>query len=728
MTSEDLIANRYRVIRVLGRGGFAVTYLCHDNTGGRLVAVKELAVTDTSGRLVSKFLDEAKLLVKLRTPGVVKIFDAFRWGETAYLVMDYIEGAKTVAQVLKERERLSVSDAKLTLESLAETLQVIHERGYLHRDIKPSNILISSNGEPLLMDFGSAREWFEDATVRHTAMVTPGYSPIEQLSESGKRGPATDLYSLAATGYELLTGVIPPSAPDRIGGKPLPLFSTFRDDVPIELEETLRATLSIKASDRPQSASEFLDLLRFVEGANHEVQSSDLDRMDAILDRLNELKFSHRECPACGSVLENPKPIKPGTCPVCRSGSIVLRDLEFVTCAACMTGVLQRIQNLPIHFCPQCRVGQLSSKGLLKKRLDCNVCGAAFQKTKKEYSLLKLGSAKDEGAKWLSEMATEGQTFSEEFLLDRSGRSEWIRVCDDCGAQWDEVLNSKLKLTYDPSNKLSEYATQSLTEEEWARLSQSLSLDAGNAICNTCDADYFLEEDSVTLLDAERDAFGFLHLYQGRRLQRNQISWLAVGKLSGENGLLCRDCGIEFDYSGDYLRLREAPGPPLSFWIGKPLPFEDWHRVSRGLPQHNEQDQFIERFNNILKRELLTGNIEWDANESNVCWSSTARAVDAHDRTKLIGPKGHIKIKDGILEFQSRLSRMQIPLDAISDIEAMEDVISLKALGHREVLRFKIEPIELQIPLRSGTYDLLLTASDLQNLLSEPDFTEAHLP
>lgn len=739
-----LVANRYRVEKVLGRGGFAVTYLCSDDTANRQVAVKELAPlsatrdsngelrlgadTEASNRLISQFMEESKLLAKLRVPGVVRIFDAFRSAGTAFSVMEFIEGAKTLSQVLKERGRLTVEEAKLTLEALATALQGVHDRGFLHRDIKPSNILITPQGEPLLIDFGSAREWHQDATVRHTALVTPGYSPIEQLSESGRRGPSSDIYSLAATGYELLSGEIPPSAPDRIGGKPLPLLSNFRDDVPPELEEAIRAGLSIKASDRPQSATEFVQLISYVSNQNTEFSGSELDRMDAALDRLKNLKFAARECPACGSVLETPKPLKAGNCPVCRAGQIESRSLTFDNCASCLTGVLKRVHNNPLHFCPQCRIGELKSRGLLKRNFECNLCAAAFERLGKGYKVIRLGNTNEESSQWIREMTREGQLFSEDFFLDRAGRSEWIRVCDSCGAQWDELQNSKMRLVHEPLNRLSEYSSTQLTEDEWARLSLSLPLDAGNACCNSCGADFFLEVDYITLLDADRDAFGFLHQYQGRRLKLSQLPWLAVGKISGENGLLCRDCGLEFDTVGDYLRLRETPGPPLSFWLGKALPFEDWHRVSRGLPQRNEQQEYLEKFDQLLKKEILAGNIEWGSDDSEVRWSSGSRLLESGDSKKVMGTKGKLVIWNGILEFQARFSRKQFPIDAITDASAEGGTLSLKIDGERDKLTLEVEPVEMQVSLRSGDYEVRLDASDLANLLMQPEFSELPMP
>ncbi len=732
LPKDFVIADRYQVLGVLGTGGFAISYKCLDTLSAKVVAVKELAPQDSerlnngylkfadapevASRLAIQFIEEAKILSKLRIEGVVKTFDAFKSNGTAYCVMEFVEGSKTLAQILNEKHYLSVPETRIIVEHLCVSLTQVHEKGILHRDIKPSNILITKEGIPILIDFGAAREWELDKTQRHTTMITPGYSPIEQLSEVGRRGPASDIYSLCATAYHMLAGFAPPSAPDRIGGEPLKLFANVRSDVPNEIEEAIRYGLSIKASDRPQSALELKELFSIQYQSHDSVELTEIEKMDSTLDRLHFLKFTAKECPGCGSVLESPKPIRNGACPVCRDGKIVFRNLSFSNCASCKTGVLRRVHNLPFKFCPQCRLGELVSKGLIRKTFDCNLCGCQFQKNGSEYELTKPGNPKLQQSDLLRTLAESGHSFSSEFLLDYSTRSEWIRICDSCASQWDE-LDHQLLLVFDASDTLTDYKGKWVTEEEWARLSLSLPLDSGNAICESCQADYFCEEEFITLLDAERDAFGFLSQFQGRRLKIDSIPWIAIGKLSGNNGLLCRDCGTEFDNAGDYLRLVEAPGPPLSFWIGKPLMFEDWHRVARGLPQLAFQEQYLQDFKGVIKREILAGNIDWDSNRENQRWSSIARQVDPENKTNHLSGKGKLNLVDGILEFAVKFSKKQIPIDAIRSAESEKEFLTIVISGEREPLCFLIDPVELQVPLRSGTYDVELTAADLQSLL-----------
>ena len=119
--------------------------------------------------------------------------------------------------VLARSGRLDVDGALDILYQLLETLEGIHAESVIHRDIKPANILVLKNGETELIDFGAAREWHADVTLHHTVLFTPGYAPLEQMTERGKRGPASDIYSLSATMYHCLTGTVPPSAAERYG-------------------------------------------------------------------------------------------------------------------------------------------------------------------------------------------------------------------------------------------------------------------------------------------------------------------------------------------------------------------------------------------------------------------------------------------------------------------------------------------------------------------------------
>jgi formylglycine-generating enzyme required for sulfatase activity/predicted Ser/Thr protein kinase len=269
----------YRVGKVLGRGGFGITYLGSQQRLGRTVALKEFfplgcrrqgqAVWVGSGvsaedlRLSrERFLEEARVLSRFRHPGIVRIYDFFEENDSAYMAMEYL-GGKTLAALLKERgSPFHESDAVETIVRAAEALIEVHEAGWLHRDLKPENILREESGRVALIDFGSARAFTAGRTRRMTAMVTHGYAPLEQYGENAKFGPYTDIYALGATLYHLLTGEPPPSATDRAVGAELTPVRSLRPEASAATERAVTAALQIAIALRPQTVSEWLNLLR----------------------------------------------------------------------------------------------------------------------------------------------------------------------------------------------------------------------------------------------------------------------------------------------------------------------------------------------------------------------------------------------------------------------------------------------------------------------------------
>ena len=223
----------YEILRVLGAGGFGITYLAFDHTLDGPVAIKEyfpaglaartddrrVAAASTESRDVfawglDRFIDEARTMHRFRHPNVVRAHRVVKAHGTAYIVMEYVEG-ESLAAILESRGRLPAAAWRRWLDPLLDGLAHIHGLGYLHRDIKPANIVVRvEDGEPVLIDFGAARAAARDRT--HTRVLTPEYAPIEQHSSQAAQGPPTDIYALAAVSCRVLTGAAPPSAPDRM--------------------------------------------------------------------------------------------------------------------------------------------------------------------------------------------------------------------------------------------------------------------------------------------------------------------------------------------------------------------------------------------------------------------------------------------------------------------------------------------------------------------------------
>ena len=224
----------YRIDKVLGQGGFGITYLAYDNNLHKNVAIKEYLpielavregdssvqpVTEDRGEQfhwgLDRFLNEARTLAQFDHPNIVRVHAVFEDNNTGYMVMNYEQGV-SLGEKLKGRKTLEETELLKYLIPILGGLEVIHHSGFIHRDIKPDNIFIRNDGSPVLLDFGSARQALGGQTRTLTSLVTPGYAPYEQYyAKSNEQGPWSDIYGLGATLYRAVTGVAPMDAVDR---------------------------------------------------------------------------------------------------------------------------------------------------------------------------------------------------------------------------------------------------------------------------------------------------------------------------------------------------------------------------------------------------------------------------------------------------------------------------------------------------------------------------------
>ncbi len=235
MDPNTILQDRYIVGRVIGYGGFGVTYIGWDGKLEKKVAIKEYFPSEFSSRIpgqtalvvfgdekrkqfydgLEKFVDEAKRLAKFQNEdGIVKVFDSFTENGTAYIVMEYLDG-ENLKTMLEREKSIPEEKAIQMMLPILDSLDNIHKQGIIHRDISPDNVFITKSGDVKLIDFGASRY----ATTSHsrslTVVVKQGYSPEEQYRSRGDQGPHTDVYSLAATLYKMITGKTPPDAMER---------------------------------------------------------------------------------------------------------------------------------------------------------------------------------------------------------------------------------------------------------------------------------------------------------------------------------------------------------------------------------------------------------------------------------------------------------------------------------------------------------------------------------
>lgn len=285
LRQNTILIGRYRIEDVLGKGGFGITYKAMDQEKNQAVAIKEYYPAGLSSRRSDsqevipftkksaeyyeygkkQFLEEAERLHRFRRePGIVSVRQFFTSNNTAYFVMEFVEG-RDLKQYLQERGgRIGWHQACDILLPVMRTLEQVHKEGIIHRDIAPDNIFIDKYGNAKLLDFGAARSNLGNESGSVDAIVKHGFSPIEQYSRNSKsQGTFTDVYALAATFYYVITGTIPEDSMDRLassGADKIDLLKSPRDlgaDCPPALEKVLRTGLAIRSENRFQTMREF---------------------------------------------------------------------------------------------------------------------------------------------------------------------------------------------------------------------------------------------------------------------------------------------------------------------------------------------------------------------------------------------------------------------------------------------------------------------------------------
>lgn len=275
-----LLEDRYLIGRVLGCGGFGITYKAFDILNQCFCAIKEfvplglvareedgirLSVTSRSNledfeHGKKRFMEESEVLRQLTdVPEVVKVTDYFTQNDTAYFVMEYLEGATLKQLMASFGGKIPLSDALPMIRCAGLALDQVHKRaGIFHRDISPDNIMVNQSGRIKLIDFGSAKHIFGKGNQTLTPILKHGYAPPEQYSSTGSQGSYTDVYALAATFYHIVTGIRLPSAPDRFGGETYRPLKEIEPAVSAEVSEAVDRALVLNSKQRTQSAAEFV--------------------------------------------------------------------------------------------------------------------------------------------------------------------------------------------------------------------------------------------------------------------------------------------------------------------------------------------------------------------------------------------------------------------------------------------------------------------------------------
>ena len=320
------LIGRYTVEGVLGQGGFGITYLGMDELHKKKVAIKEFFPQGIVTRNIEyedtvtvtlvgekenydkgkeRFLKEAQTMAMFsKDKGIVKALDFFEINNTAYIVMEYLEGV-TLKQYLRENERIDAEDLVELLVPLIEALDEIHSQGLIHRDISPDNIMVLPDGRIKLMDFGAARDYTEFGEKSLSIVLKPGYAPPEQYQTHGIQGPWTDIYALCATMYKCITGENPPDAIDRVIDDHLKKISEFGIVIPPQEEAAIIKGMSVSAKDRYQDIRDFCEDLY---GGYEETPASENKESEVEIETGSEIKVTEiAEQQKQQYILRNPK-------------------------------------------------------------------------------------------------------------------------------------------------------------------------------------------------------------------------------------------------------------------------------------------------------------------------------------------------------------------------------------------------------------------------------------
>jgi WD40 repeat protein/serine/threonine protein kinase len=274
LPSGTVLVGDYRIERVLGAGGFGVTYLAEELALARLVTIKEYFPSDIAARAdgidvaprsleaagdynwgLERFIEEAQTLAKFNHTNIVQLHRYFRDNKTGYMVLHFEEGQslkgwlKALGRAPRQKELDTI------LAPLLDALEMIHKADFLHRDIAPDNIIIRKSGDPVLIDFGSARGEVASRSKTISALVKPGYSPYEQYAETSRRqGPWTDIYAMGATLYHAVAGKRPPDAPSRmVNDEFIPASEAALSSYRAGFLKAIDKALLLKVESRPQS-------------------------------------------------------------------------------------------------------------------------------------------------------------------------------------------------------------------------------------------------------------------------------------------------------------------------------------------------------------------------------------------------------------------------------------------------------------------------------------------
>lgn len=277
------LQDRYTIGTVLGFGGFGITYKAWDNVLNSVVAIKEYYPAGSVQRVpgtktvivyqgskrqeyfsgLSRFLDEARNMAKFHTNNhIVQVDNFFEENNTAYIVMEYLDGISLKGYMKQEFGKIDCNTAVEIILSIIDALKDIHKEGIIHRDISPDNIFLCQGNKIKLIDFGAARFSDEEKEVTRSVILKPGFAPSEQYQSKSKQGPWTDIYALCATLYNMVTGVVPDESVNRVIEDTVKAPKELDESIPDNLSKTIMRGMALNYELRFQNVEELEKALK----------------------------------------------------------------------------------------------------------------------------------------------------------------------------------------------------------------------------------------------------------------------------------------------------------------------------------------------------------------------------------------------------------------------------------------------------------------------------------
>ncbi|MCM1056120.1 MAG: protein kinase [Firmicutes bacterium] len=278
LTPGTMIADRYEIGVSIGSGGFGITYKAWDCTLAKIVAVKEYYPAGMVNRVPGekkliiysgsrerecangkvRFLEEARNMAKFNThPNIINVYDFFEENNTAYIIMEFLDGVNYKEYIKAEGGRVPLEKALEVTQAVLSALEEVHKNGILHRDISPDNIFMCSDGHIKLIDFGAARFSAKDEEKTRSVILKPGFAPPEQYQTKSRQGPWTDIYATAATLYRAVTGNVPEESVNRVEEDLLTEPKKFCPEMSVNLNNAIMRAMALRYELRFQSAEEF---------------------------------------------------------------------------------------------------------------------------------------------------------------------------------------------------------------------------------------------------------------------------------------------------------------------------------------------------------------------------------------------------------------------------------------------------------------------------------------